>query len=112
MNLSRSQRSFMAQFRSGVLPLRIETGRFRGEPISERVCTLCHDDVVENEVHFLLHCSFYNDLRVSFFDFGDEYTDLPENEKLRYLVARKVRKMTRFIEKAFLRRRDNLYINS
>ena len=35
LNLSRSERSLMAQFRSGVLPLRIETGRFRHEPVEK-----------------------------------------------------------------------------
>ncbi len=31
MNLSRTERSYLAQLRCGVLPIRIETGRFKGK---------------------------------------------------------------------------------
>ena len=40
-NLSSSERSAMAQFRFGILPLNIETRRFRNEALDERLCTLC-----------------------------------------------------------------------
>ena len=30
MNIPKSQRSLLAQFRCGILPVRIETGRYRG----------------------------------------------------------------------------------
>ena len=40
-NLSSSERSVMAQFRFGILPLNIETGRFRNQALEERLCTLC-----------------------------------------------------------------------
>ncbi len=43
----------MAQFRIGILPLHIETGRFRDNKINERVCLLCNSGVVENELYFL-----------------------------------------------------------
>ncbi len=32
------KRSLLAQFRMGVLPLAIETGRFKSIPVEERVC--------------------------------------------------------------------------
>ena len=37
LNLSRSERCFMAQIRLGILPLHIETGRFTHKPINERL---------------------------------------------------------------------------
>ena len=37
-NLNRSERSILAQFRCGILPLRIETGRYVGEKPEERLC--------------------------------------------------------------------------
>ena len=40
-NLSTSERSAMAQFRFGILPLNIETGRFQNQPIEQRICKLC-----------------------------------------------------------------------
>ena len=41
-NLDRKLRSYIAQFRSGILPLEIETGRFRNIPLNERICKLCN----------------------------------------------------------------------
>ena len=52
LNLNRSERSILAQFRCGVLPLRIETGRFVGEKPEERLCTFCGLRVPEDETHF------------------------------------------------------------
>ena len=43
--------------------LAIETGRYTGIPRSERICTFCNMNVVENEFHFLLSCPHYINLR-------------------------------------------------
>ncbi len=43
----------LCQFGIVILPLHIETGRFRDERIDERVCLLCNSGEVENEIHFL-----------------------------------------------------------
>ena len=60
LNLDRSDRSFMAQFRLGILLLHVETGRFNGTPLENRLCKLCSDGVVEDETHFLLYCNKYD----------------------------------------------------
>ena len=52
-NLSSSERSVMAQFRFGILPLNIETGQFRNQVLDERLCTLCEFNEIEDESHFL-----------------------------------------------------------
>ena len=41
LNLKCSERSVIAQFRCSILPLRLETGRFVGEPEYQRICKLC-----------------------------------------------------------------------
>ena len=66
MNLSRCERSGMAQFRCGVLSLRIETGRFVGEQVGDRLCRFCDLNLVEDEKHFLLVCPSYMNLRDSY----------------------------------------------
>ena len=43
--------------------LAIETGRYTGIPRSERICTFCNMNVVENEFHFLLSCPQYINLQ-------------------------------------------------
>ena len=102
-NLSRRQRSLFAQFRSGVLPLRIETGRYRHEHIDRRICELCQSGSVEDEIHFLLYCDFYNDLRDMYIN---TLTDLnlfatTDIEKLKLLLQQNVKNTALFIEKAF-----------
>ena len=42
---SKSSRSFIAQIRSGVLPLKIEIGRFSNIPANQRTCDNCKDTV-------------------------------------------------------------------
>ena len=56
--LSFIQRKFMAKIRLGVLPIRIETGRYE-RPVKaadQRICQQCSLGLVENEIHFLLEC--------------------------------------------------------
>ena len=64
------QRKFLAKFRLGVFPIRIETGRYEVPRILEadRVCRVCEEpNVDENEYHFLLKCSLYDRLRNELF---------------------------------------------
>ena len=68
MNIPKSHRSLVAQFRCGILPIRIETVRYRGEPVSDRLCTLRSQDNAEDEYHFLLYCLKYSILRTDFFN--------------------------------------------
>ena len=60
-----SHRATFAKFRCGVAPIRIETGRFENLDVILRLCHICN--VVENEVHVMLECSAYNDLRDNLF---------------------------------------------
>ena len=45
--------------------LRIETGRYGQQRInrSERYCTICNTNDIEDEFHFVLICPAYNNLR-------------------------------------------------
>ncbi len=53
----------LSQLRYGVLPLRIETGRFVNEPRENRICTLCDLNRVEDTIHFMFECPKYVDHR-------------------------------------------------
>ena len=65
LNITKNDRSHLSQFRCAVLPLKIETGRFSGLAIEDRLCQVCDQHAVESEIHFLLYCHVhvYNDLR-------------------------------------------------
>ena len=67
-NLNRKERSYLAQLRLGILPLRIETGRYENLAIDKRTCQLCASGEVENEEHFLLKCEINQELRQQFYD--------------------------------------------
>ena len=56
----------MARLRISDHPLQIEAGRYNQTPPNNRLCTLCNSNRIENEVHFILECSLYNDMRNSF----------------------------------------------
>jgi hypothetical protein len=62
-------RRTMALFRSGVLPLAVETGRYSRPqiPLNERLCKFCNASSVENENHFLMLCPLYSDIRYELF---------------------------------------------
>ena len=57
---NRQTRSLMAQIRCGILPIRIETGRFCNLPVEHRLCEICNQNKVEDEFHFLMECPFYH----------------------------------------------------
>lgn len=54
----------LAQIRMGVLPINNNLNRFK-ENLREAMCPWCSTQV-ENESHFLFHCSLYTDLRTRF----------------------------------------------
>ena len=63
----RKFRSMMSQLRLGILPLEIETGRWKSIEVENRLCKLCSQNRVEDEYHFLFDCEVYSDDRVNFF---------------------------------------------
>ena len=60
----RKFRHCFAQFRTGVHGLEIERGRYNNTPRYDRVCKMCSLNEVEDEMHFILVCPVYADLRL------------------------------------------------
>jgi hypothetical protein len=89
--LSRKLRSTLARFRTGILPLEIETGRWRGIPECQRICKLCNTQSVESEMHFLLHCPTYDHLRIDYLEnvqqCDNTFDSLNDVEKLKLLMG-------------------------
>ncbi len=65
-NLSKHEISLISQIRLGILPIRIETGRYTNTNVAERKCLLCTHDKGEDEAHFLFECSLYDAERSQF----------------------------------------------
>ena len=55
--------------RTGVAPLRIETGRYKGLSEVKRTCTFC-EDYIEDEIRVIFDCNLYNDIRTKLFQYA------------------------------------------
>jgi len=53
----------LMHIRSGFYELEIEKGRYNNTPIADRLCKICSLDQVENELHSILICPMFDDLR-------------------------------------------------
>ena len=62
-NLLKHERSLLCQFRTGILPLRIETGIYVGEPVDTQTCRFCDLNCVVDKEHFLLTCDLHSTIR-------------------------------------------------
>ena len=111
--LSKGEKSYFAQFRCGILPLRVETGRYIGLNANERICTLCTSNEIEDELRLLLKCSLYDDLRQTFIakavETNDTFLHLSDNQKLVYMVEKHYVYVAKFIVNAMNRRKSCLY---
>ena len=50
----------MTRFRISAHRLEVESGRYKKQPVSDRICKFCKLDQIEDEIHFLCNCSAYN----------------------------------------------------
>ena len=65
-------RKAVTKFRCSDHNLCIETGRHKNIKLGERVCTTFDDHVLEDEIHFLLECKAYKEIREEFFNSIDQ----------------------------------------
>ncbi len=113
MNISRYERSILAQLRYGILQIRLETGRYSNEKREDRLCKICNGGVVEDQCHFVLHCPAYIEKRGRF----DEIikTRVPnwelksDSEKFVILFRDHTRIFARFVKELFLYRKSLIY---
>ena len=61
--MPKKYRSAFAKFRCGVAPLRLETGRYEGLKEEERQCILCENNDIESELHVIMCCPVYANIR-------------------------------------------------
>ena len=105
----------LAQFRCGILPLRIETGRYIGENPEGRLCKICQGGQTEDETHFLLYCAHYTELRndlLSSVYQGNSFVSLTEAAKVKLLMNTYPRQTAKYIRNAFEKRKKFLYVNN
>jgi hypothetical protein len=111
--LSRVARSILFRLRSGVLPLKIETGRFRSVPSDKRICELCNLNEIENEIHFVIKCPLYEDLRQTMYGeiirFFPNFSTESEMDKYKICMKNLPHKVARYMVHFWNRRKMTLY---
>ena len=73
---------------------------------------MCDSGQVENELHFLLECQFYNELRNQLSGFNATVLNLNNSEKLKLLLSEYPRKTARYLVQSLAKRKNNLYLNN
>ncbi len=108
-NLPKYQRSLISQLRWGILPIRIETGRFVGLNERDRICEMCDQNEVENEMHFMFSCNLYTQYRQELeAAIGVNLANLSSIDKWES-VFQHPHSLGRFVYNAFQQRREKLY---
>ena len=62
-NRVKSHRSLLARLKGGTAPLQIESGRYIGLPVEEKICRSCNTRQVEDEQHFCVGCPALEEAR-------------------------------------------------
>jgi len=110
--ISKSQRSVLAQFRSGTLPLFVETGRFRNIPLENRTCTICGDGI-EDEFHVVCVCPKYNGEREilyqTAYSYSDEFENLDELDKFVFINNNCQIPLSKYLHRVMKLRQTLLY---
>ena len=84
LNLNRYIRYTLTRFRFGVSDIKVHRSRFKLYNVDELKCPLCLS-AVENEVHFVLRCPAFEDLRHEFIE--SKYFNNPCEFRLALLLA-------------------------
>ena len=63
----KSWRHSLSRLRWCNFGLRIRNGAWTNEPREERTCRFCESNALEDEIHILCHCHFFQDLRSKLF---------------------------------------------
>ena len=114
----------LCQFRIGILPLKIETGRFKNirDNITgqyrrlrpdERTCEICHNNEIEDEFHFLCVCREYSIPRDNLFLKVEgkyrEFQDLDLRGKFNFMMTNCNLEVGKYLKQAWEIRKSTLY---
>ncbi len=113
LNMSRYEKSLLSQLRYGVLPLRVETGRFVNESREKRICNLCDMNCIEDQFHFMFQCPLYDRYREELFTKArnciHEWDNLSNCDKLSTLFTELPRSLGKYVKNSFISRRRTIF---
>ncbi len=107
------ERSLLAKFRCGILQLSIETGRYTNVKLDEHKCTMCDNDEIEDELHFLCKCPYYSEYRDSLYEYVENkhqgFMNISVDSKFEVLMTSYNYKVAKFIKSAWEKRKSKLF---
>ena len=105
-HMQKRTRSCFAQFRLGILPLHIETGRYDNTPLLARTCKLCESEQIEDEYHFLIIYPVYIELRLQLFQKSSilisNFETSSDTDNFLSLVKSSQKYVAQFVDAAYL----------
>ncbi len=111
---NRRSRSILSQFRIGILPLHVETGRFSNIPLDRRLCACCNLNVIEDEYHFLMICSKYENPRQTLIsivsDMYGHFNLLTDRDKFVFMLQNCQKHVATYLTQAFEIRQQEMFI--
>ncbi len=89
--MSKKHRSDMEKIRCGVAHIKLETGRYNGTPVNDRICEFCNVGDVEDEFHVVMDCFNYNELRHNLFYviclINDNFNEMSKIEQFKFILS-------------------------
>ena len=110
-NIDKYERSLCTQLRCGILPLRLETGRYQNINVEMRTCQLCNNGDVEDEMHFLFACDKYSGRRQQFYNVINdrEFDNMNNVDKLRTCIDKYVYLFSKYLKDIYCLRKETIY---
>lgn len=97
--LTNRQCKILTAFRTRNHKLPIETGRWSGKPLNERLCGICKNKIGD-EYHYLMECDYFKDQRKLYLK--QYFTKRPNTHKLNSLMnssnQKTIRNLSTFVE--------------
>ena len=113
LDLDRYDKSLLSQFRYGILPLEIETGRYKNLKREQRFCTICNCGAIEDQIHFAFYCSAYQEIRDEFIETCKDrvigWHVLTDMGRVAILFTDQPRLFGKYIKKIFMHRKGILF---
>ena len=110
----RRERSLIAQLRVGILPIHIETGRFRNIKLEDRTCQICNSNVVEDEFHLVCICNYYCKEREILYNIiksrNGNFDSMSNADKFVYVLKYEEKILAKYLNNIWNMRNDKLYI--
>ncbi len=110
LNMHRKERSILALFRLGIVPIEVEVSQYRQKYLNDRTCPFCKNEV-EDQIHFLFNCLMYKHERKTLcLESGQTYVNQNKTLILKFFMEHCPHKLAKYLLNAFMKRTEMLKV--